>query len=700
MRVSVIGTGYVGLVTGIALAHIGHKVTCVDINNDKIEKLKKGISPIYEPLLEEYMLKNRDKINYTTSYKMACANSDVIIISVGTPENKDGSVNLDYVYVVCEQIAKSLEKNCVVVVKSTVPIGTNDEIEKKLNNTVKSGVKVYVVSNPEFLSQGTAIHDTLYASRIIVGTEDEYASNVMRKLYSPLTKEPYNVPYLQISRRSAEMVKYASNNFLALKISYINEIANLCKLLGANIEDVVNGMGLDSRINSSFLKAGIGYGGSCFPKDTKALHWMGVVNGIELKTIKSCIEVNDDQKIILFNQLKKDLADLHNKTIAVLGLTFKPKTDDLRDAPSIVNIINLLNSGANVKLYDPVGINNFKENLIKYGINTGENIRYYDCIDEAIKNSDAVMIMTEWPEIVNYDVSKYKKIMRVPRIYDGRNCYSLEIVSKYAISYTSIGRPTINNLEKDDYEMLKSEVLELFKKKISSYIPFDDNDKRKYFHTLEVAEFAYIIASKNDFNIKSLMAMYIISIFHDLGRFFENHYFNKLNDNNKIDHARQSISDLFNDNEILEIIKRYKLEDYNNIIIETILFHNKLVFPNDNIFLKILMDADKLSILHLVGKGEIISLDIIKPFSRKCLLSFKEHKLINIKDISSNSDSLLKYLAFIFNFNYNESLSILKDNGYIELIFKNIKYKLNNDDLNCIKNNIFDYLLSIDLKEV
>lgn len=438
MRVTVSGIGYVGLVTGVALSYIGHTVTCVDINEEKIKMLKNGVSPIYEPGLDELMLKVSNKINFTTDYKKAYANSDIIIIGVGTPEREDGSANLDYVNSVCEQITKSLKKNCIVVLKSTVPIGTNDEIEKKLNNGVRKGIKVFVVSNPEFLSQGTAIHDTLFASRIVVGTDNKYVASVMHKLYEPLTKEPYNVPYLLTSRKSAEMIKYASNDFLALKISYINEIANLCKSLGANIEEVSIGMGLDPRIGNSFLKAGIGYGGSCFPKDTKALHWLSTVNGIELKTIKACIEVNETQKLLLFNQLKKDLIDLHGKTIAVLGLTFKPNTDDLRDSPSIINIVNLLRSGANVKAYDPVGINKFKEIIQKIDIKNCYNLKFYESIDDAIKDTDAVMIMTEWSHIVNYDVTKYKKLMKVPRVYDGRNCYKLENMKD--IIYFSIGR--------------------------------------------------------------------------------------------------------------------------------------------------------------------------------------------------------------------------------------------------------------------
>ena len=441
MKVAVAGTGYVGLVTGVALAHIGHNVTCVDVDKEKKKKMKNGISPIYEQDLEELMLKNKDRLDYTLDYKNAYKDADVIIIGVGTPEREDGSANLDYVHSVCDQIAESLEKDCVVVLKSTVPIGTNDEIEKDLNDKVKDGIKVYVASNPEFLAQGTAVHDTLYASRIVVGTEDDFAANIMQKLYEPLTKEPYNVPYLHTSRRSAEMIKYASNDFLALKISYINEIANLCKKLGANIEEVTKGMGYDSRIGNKFLKAGIGYGGSCFPKDTKALHWLGQIEGVELETIQACISVNKKQKLVLLHELIDDFGgSIEGKTIAVLGLTFKPGTDDLRDAPSIDNISMLLDYGANVKAYDPISTESFKKKINFKLTDDGVKgtIAFFDNIDETIKDADATMIMTEWPEVVNYNVKQYKKLMKTPRVYDGRNCYKLEDMKD--ITYSSIGR--------------------------------------------------------------------------------------------------------------------------------------------------------------------------------------------------------------------------------------------------------------------
>ncbi len=446
MKIAVAGTGYVGLVTGVALAHIGHDVTCVDVDEEKVKKMSQGISPIYEEGLEELMKEDKERLTYTTNYKEAYKDKDVIFIGVGTPERADGSANLDYVYKVCEQIAESVNKDCVVVVKSTVPIGTNDKVEEYLRKNVKPGIKIYVASNPEFLAQGTAVRDTLHASRIVVGTNHRVPERIMRKLYSPLTKKPYKVPYLSMNRCSAEMVKYASNDFLALKISYINEIANFCEKVGANIEDVTKGMGYDSRIGNKFLNAGIGYGGSCFPKDTKALHWLSKELERELKTVSACIEVNKRQKIILYEYLKELLIDLENKNIGVLGLTFKPGTDDLREAASIDNVELLLDSGANVKAYDPISTEKFKEK-IKLFVDEDkvvEKINYYTDIDETIKDCDAVLIMTEWPQIKEYDLNKYEELMKNPLVLDGRNCYNLKDVEKTKVKYLSIGRKRIN----------------------------------------------------------------------------------------------------------------------------------------------------------------------------------------------------------------------------------------------------------------
>lgn len=442
MRIAVAGTGYVGLVTGVALAHIGHNVTCVDVNEEKIKLMKKGVSPIYEADLEELMAKNKDRLTYTTDYKSAYKNAEVIFIGVGTPERSDGSANLDYVYAVCDNIIESVENDVVVVVKSTVPIGTNDAVEEYLRSKINKDIRISVASNPEFLAQGTAVRDTLYASRIVVGCEDEFAREVMEEVYRPFTMDKYQVPYLSMNRRSAEMVKYASNDFLALKISYINEISNLCEVIGADINEVTRGMSYDKRIGDKFLNSGVGYGGSCFPKDTKALHYLSCVNDSELKTVKAGIDVNKQQKLRLFQKIKEDygIRNLKNLSVAVLGAAFKPGTDDLREAPSIDNVRALLDYGVSVSIYDPVALNNFEKLF-------GDRISYYENISDCIKDKDLVLIMTEWPDVVNYDLNNYVKLMKKPVIYDGRNCYPLTSVSNMKINYISMGRREINNLD-------------------------------------------------------------------------------------------------------------------------------------------------------------------------------------------------------------------------------------------------------------
>ena len=438
MKVAVAGTGYVGLVTGVVLAHIGHDVTCVDRIEDKIKLMQQDICTIYEQDLERLMKENKNRLNYTTDYQSAYRDADVIFIGVGTPEREDGSANLDYIYDVAEEIASSINKDMVVVIKSTVPVGTNDSIEEFFKD--KTTYKVSVVSNPEFLSQGTAVKDSLSASRIIVGVEDDYSKEIMRALYQVLIDE--GIPYLEMDRRSAEMVKYASNDFLALKISYINEIANFCEKVGANIYDVTNGMSYDSRIGNQFMNAGIGYGGSCFPKDTKALHFLSLSIDSELKTIKASIEVNKSQRLKLFSKVKDFYGshNLKNMHIALLGATFKPGTDDLREAPSVDNIKAFLDYGTKISIYDPVGLNNLK-NIF------GDKIEYIDSIDECIKNKDLVLIMTEWDEIKGYDLSNYSNLMNNAVVYDGRNCYDLDEVRKHKMRYVSIGRMEVNNLE-------------------------------------------------------------------------------------------------------------------------------------------------------------------------------------------------------------------------------------------------------------
>lgn len=429
MKIAIAGTGYVGLVTGVVLAHIGHEVTCVDIDKDKIEKLKKCECPIFEPGLPELMSKNFDKLTFTTDCAKVYTTAEAIFIAVGTPEKKDGSTNLSYVYTVADQIAKYAMRDCTVVVKSTVPIGTNDKIEQYIIKNLKHNISIEVVSNPEFLSQGTAVKDMLYGSRIVIGAETDKAREVMAKIY-----ENMNQPIIFTNRRSAEMIKYASNDFLALKISYINEIANLCEVLGADVEDVARGMGMDPRIGDKFLRAGIGYGGSCFPKDTKALHWLGNYHDHELKTVKAAIEVNENQKLRLIKKARKYYDTFEGLTIAVLGLTFKPGTDDLREAPSLTIVPILLDDGATVKAYDPYGINRFKQKI-------NGDIISCETPEEALKDADICFILTEWPEIVELEPEAFLT-MRRPIIMDGRNCYRLEAMEGHDLIYESIGRKT------------------------------------------------------------------------------------------------------------------------------------------------------------------------------------------------------------------------------------------------------------------
>ena len=433
MKVAVAGTGYVGLVAGVCFAEKGHNVICVDVDEEKINKMKKGICPIYEQGLEELMKKNYEagRVDYTTDYKIAYKDADFIFIGVGTPERPDGSANLDYVYNVAKQIADTVEKDCIVVLKSTVPIGTNDEIEKYIRENLKNKVKIDVASNPEFLAQGRAVKDTLEPSRIVIGTENEETRKKMLELY-----KDFDAPKLTTDRRSAEMVKYASNDFLALKISYINDIANLCEVVGANVEDVAKGMSFDSRIGDKFLHAGCGYGGSCFPKDTKALHYLASQGGYELKTVKAAIEVNKNQKLVLIKKARKKFETFKNLKVAVLGLAFKAGTDDLREAPSLDNISVLLDEGALIRAYDPIAVNNYKKIY-------PNQIEYMETPQEALKDADLCFIFTEWEQIKNVKPIEFKQLMKKAVVYDGRNIYSLEEMKNANVEYYSIGRPEI-----------------------------------------------------------------------------------------------------------------------------------------------------------------------------------------------------------------------------------------------------------------
>ena len=430
-KIAVAGTGYVGLVAGVCFAEKGHQVICVDVDERKVETMKNGICPIYEEDLEELMQKNykEGRLDYTTNYKMAYKDADAIFIGVGTPEQPDGSANLSYIATVSRQIAESIEKDCLVVVKSTVPIGTNDKVEQFIKDFLVNDVKVEVASNPEFLAQGTAVKDTLQAKRIIIGTESKEAEKKLMEIY-----EPFELPIVSVNRRSAEMIKYASNDFLALKISYMNDIANLCELVGANIQDVAKGMSYDPRIGANFLNAGIGYGGSCFPKDTKALKYLAKQHGYKLKTVEAAVDVNAEQKVKLFKKASERMITFNGVKIAILGLTFKPGTDDLREAPSIDNIELLLKNNAdNIYAYDPVGEDNFKK---KYPT----QIHYVSTPEEALKGANICFIFTEWNEIKAVKPETYKKLMKTPLVYDGRNIYDVKEMKDEGIEYYSIGR--------------------------------------------------------------------------------------------------------------------------------------------------------------------------------------------------------------------------------------------------------------------
>lgn len=431
MKIVIAGTGYVGLVTGVCLAHQGiHDIVCVDVDQSRIDMLNNKKSPIYEKDLDRLLTEtiNSGKISFTTNIEESYRDADCIFIAVGTPERMDGSANLEYIKKVSKQIASNIKKDCLVVIKSTVPCGTNEMIEEYIIKHLESDVWIQVASNPEFLAQGSAVNDTLNAKRLVFGVESKRAENILRDVY-----QGFDMPIISTNRASAEMIKYASNDFLALKISYMNDIANLCEMVGANVEDVALGMSYDDRIGSKFLNPGIGYGGSCFPKDTKALHWLSNFNGYELKTIKAAIEVNELQKLKLVRKASSIVDSFEGLKVAILGLTYKPCTDDLREAPSIVNIDYLIERGADVHAFDPVGLENAKKIF-------GEKIKYYTDIDSTIEDADMCFIMTEWNEIKEYDIHSFEKLMKHPIVFDGRNCFTLDDVAKTGIEYYSIGR--------------------------------------------------------------------------------------------------------------------------------------------------------------------------------------------------------------------------------------------------------------------
>ena len=437
-NIAVIGTGYVGLVSGTCFSENGNKVICCDIDEDKISNLNKGIIPIYEPGLEKLVIKNikNENLSFTTNISKAIQDSEVIYIAVGTPMSESGQANLKYVKEVAETIGENLNGYKVIVNKSTVPVGTGQIVKAIIEeHSSNPSIPFDVVSNPEFLREGSAIHDTMNMDRVVIGADNDRASKIIEDIH-----KPFKTNIVKTNIESAEMIKYASNAFLATKISFINEISNICEKVGADIEDVAYGMGLDSRIGLSFLNAGIGYGGSCFPKDTRALVQIAGSIDHEFELLKSVIKVNQKQQIKLVEQAQDIIGSLHNKRVGILGLAFKPNTDDMREAASLVIIEELMRQGANITAYDPVAIPNAKK-LLPREISFTENIY------EAITNCDMVFIVTEWEEIKNLPLKIYKELMRKPVVFDGRNCYNLEEAENNEIYYFSIGRKMVKPLE-------------------------------------------------------------------------------------------------------------------------------------------------------------------------------------------------------------------------------------------------------------
>jgi UDPglucose 6-dehydrogenase len=434
MRISMIGAGYVGLVSGACLADFGHEVTCVDNDHEKVALLNRGETPIYEPQLGQVIAANvrEQRLRFTSDLKSSAANADAVFIAVGTPSRRgDGHADLSYVYAAAREVAEALTDDTVVVTKSTVPVGTGDEVERIIRSERKN-IEASVVSNPEFLREGAAVYDFKHPDRIVIGTNDARAREVMNEIYRPLQ---LNAPPIMFTdRRTAELIKYASNAFLATKITFINELADLSEKIGANVQDIARGMGLDKRIGPKFLHPGPGFGGSCFPKDALALAKTARDHESPLRIVETVVDVNDHRKRAMAKKVAAALGgNLRDKTIAVLGLTFKPNTDDIREAPSIPLITALQDFGGRVRAYDPAGMENARAVL--------ENVEFcanaYDCATEA----DAVVIVTEWEQFRALDLQRLAACMARPVIVDLRNVYSPDEVVRHGFFYSGVGRP-------------------------------------------------------------------------------------------------------------------------------------------------------------------------------------------------------------------------------------------------------------------
>jgi len=436
MKIAIVGTGYVGLVTGTCFAEMGVDVTCVDVQKEKIENLKNGIIPIYEPGLESMVNRNRDagRLNFTTDLTEVLDEVEIVFSAVGTPPDEDGSADLKYVIEVARTIGRNMNKYVLVVTKSTVPVGTAKKVKAAIQEELdKRGVEIPfdVASNPEFLKEGAAIKDFMSPDRVVVGVESEKAQKLMTKLYRPFLLNNFRVIFTDIP--SAEMIKYAANSMLATRISFMNDIANLCELVGADVNMVRKGIGSDSRIGSKFLYPGCGYGGSCFPKDVKALTKTAEKNGYTMRVLRAVEEVNEAQKSILFDKVQKRFdGDLQGKKVAIWGLAFKPDTDDMREAPSLVLIEKLLAAGASVSVYDPIAMEECKRRI-------GDVVTYAKDIYDAALDADALMVVTEWKEFRLPSWAVLKRTMKQPILIDGRNIYDRHELAEQGFQYSCIG---------------------------------------------------------------------------------------------------------------------------------------------------------------------------------------------------------------------------------------------------------------------
>ena len=433
MKIAMIGSGYVGLVSGVCFADFGHKVTCIDVDSDKIARLQAGVMPIFEPGLQELVAKNvREKrLSFTTSLKEGMDKADAVFIAVGTPSRRgDGHADLTYVYQAAEEIAREIKDYVVIVTKSTVPVGTGDAVEEIIRKN-RPDAQFAVVSNPEFLREGAAINDFKRPDRIVIGTTDLQARDVMSEVYRPLYLN--QSPIMFTDRRTSELIKYAANAFLAMKITFINEMADLCEAVGGNVQDVARGIGLDNRIGSKFLHAGPGYGGSCFPKDTKALARTAQEADAPVRLIETTIAVNDQRKKAMAQRIIKACGgSVKNKTIAILGLTFKPNTDDMRDAPALDIIPALQQAGATIRAHDPEGMEHAKTML--------DHVQFCDDAYQAAQEADAIAIVTEWDAYRALDLAHLKEVMKTPILVDLRNIYRSSEMARHGFTYIGIGR--------------------------------------------------------------------------------------------------------------------------------------------------------------------------------------------------------------------------------------------------------------------